>query len=625
MKKYTVSVPVNCMNLDALGKEKILKMLKNLDATRVFLNFEESVDSGEVYFSDKGKHLKQIDNLRSASEFFKAQGFEVTAWFWAFKLDTELNFTTMCDFNGKKIDSFACPTDEEFLNFATETVRDIASCGVDMIVFNDDFRYGYFSNEQVCLCDNHIKLICEEVGENLTRAEIKEKIQNGEKNKYRDAYLKVNKESLLKFATKMRNAIDTIDSSIRIGFCVAMTAWDIDGDAYDIAKAFAGDTRPFIRLIGAPYWAADKLWNNRLQDVIELNRMEKSYFENNDIELIAEGDVWPRPRTKCPASLLEGYDTAIRATQSLDGILKIALDYTSDPDYETGYIDFHIRNKPLYRKIKSAFCGKKSVGVRVYENAKKLENMKNPNELCEKYKPESLFFSEAARTLTCNGIPTVYEGDTSVGIAFGENARNLPIESLKNGMIIDTAAACILSQRGIDVGIKTFGEKVNVINEVFIDSKNKIIAYNSPSYKLELNPSAKVLSIGNTNSKPVPMSFTYTNENGERFLVINTNPRESDTLMRHYARGCQYKDFISNSFYATCKGNPDLYILCSIGDGEFAVGVWNFCIDAALNPVVSLGKKYSNIRFINGNGKLNGDNVELEEIPAYGFSGFVLS
>ncbi len=625
MKNYTISVPVNCMNFEEQGKDEILKNLKNLDAKRVFLNFEESVDSGEVYFSDKNKHLEQIEKLRLATEFFKTQGFEVAAWFWAFMIEKSLDFITMCDFDGKEIDSFACPTDERFLNFATQTVKDIASCGVDMIVFNDDFRYGYFSNEQVCLCENHIKLICEEVGEKLTRAELKEKIQCGKKNKYRDAYLKINKDSLLKFALKMRESIDTIDSKIRMGFCVAMTAWDIDGDAYDIAKAFAGNTKPFIRLIGAPYWAADKLWNNRLQDVIELNRMEKSYFEGKDIELIAEGDVWPRPRTKCPASLLEGYDTALRATQSLDGILKIALDYTANPDYETGYVDFHIRNKLLYKKIESAFCGKKSVGVRVYEYAKKLENMKNPNELSEKYNLESLFFSEAARTLTCNGIPTVYEGNDSVGIVFGENARNLPLEVLKNGMIIDTAAACILSQRGIDVGIKTFGETVNVINEVFLENNNKIIAYNSPSYNLELKPTAKVLSIGNTNSNPVPTSFTYINDNGERFLVINTNPRENDTLMRHYARGCQYKDFLTKSFYATCKGNPDLYMLCSENDGELAIGVWNFCIDTALNPIVKLGKEYSNIRFINGNGKLKRDTVVLDEIPAYGFLGFVLT
>ena len=39
------------------------------------------------------------------------------------------------------------------------------------------------------------------------------------------------------------------------------------------------------------------------------------------------------------------------------------------------------------------------------------------------------------------------------GIVFDENARNLPLESLQNGLIIDTAAAEILIERGVDAGI----------------------------------------------------------------------------------------------------------------------------------------------------------------------------
>ena len=196
----------------------------------------------------------------------------------------------------------------------------------------------------------------------------------------------------------------------------------------------------------------------------------------------------------------------------------------------------------------------------------------------------------------------------------------------KKGMIIDTAAAKILSQRGVDVGIENFGEKVIVKDETFLDNGNRIIAFNSPTYKLELKPSAEVLSVGNTKAdEKIPMSFTYSNSNGERFLVINTNPREKNTLLRHYARGYQYYRFMADSFEALCPGHPDLYMLCSKDDKELSVGVWNFCIDPALDPVVYLGESYENIRFINGSGKLCGNKVELSEIPAYGFAGFVVS
>ena len=50
--------------------------------------------------------------------------------------------------------------------------------------------------------------------------------------------------------------------------------------------------------------------------------MESAWTKNGEIEIMAEGDVYPRPRTLCPASCLEGFDTAIRASGCTDGVLK---------------------------------------------------------------------------------------------------------------------------------------------------------------------------------------------------------------------------------------------------------------------------------------------------------------
>ncbi len=617
MKKYTISVPVNCMNLDDIGKEGILTKLKEFDAERVFLNFEESVESGEIYFADTDYHHLQMTKLRRAADFFKSHGYEVAAWFWTFRIDRNLPFTRLHSLSGQAIEPFACPADRQFVDFAVDCVADVAKCGVDMIAFNDDFRYGFFADECTCLCEHHIKRISDITGEALTREELREQMIHHGENKYRDAFLQANKEAFLEFAYAVREKVNTINPHLRIGFCAAMSAWDLDGDAFELASALAGETKPFIRLIGAPYWAVEKNWGNRLQDVIELTRMEASYFPDSSIEMIAEGDVWPRPRTKCPAALLEGYDTALRASQKIDGILKIGLDYASALHYEEGYAKFHLRNKPLYQAIETAFGGKKSVGIRVYEYQKKLKKMKSPNELGECYNPEWLFFSEAARVLACNGIPTVYEDSDYAGIAFGENARYLSRENLKNGIIIDMAAAAILSSRGIDVGIKTFGKETVVQSETFLKDANRIIAFDAPAYEIVTDEKAELLSIGKTAVGEVPMTFIYTNEEKERFLVLNTIPRRSDTLLRHYARAEQFCSFFNHSFPAVCIGNPDMYLLCGEDDTEMAVGLWNFSIDVAIAPVVKLGKAYSDIKFASGSGKLCGDSVLLEDIEPY--------
>ena len=624
MKNYNVSVPVNCMNLDDFGREEVLSRLKEFDAERVFLNFEETVNSGEVYFKDADYHRLQMEKMSSAAKFFKSHNYEVAAWFWTFRIDSKLPFTRLTDLSGKEAEPFACPSDDRFIDFATECVKDIARCGVDLIVFNDDFRYGFLSDECTCLCDNHIKRICEITGEKLTREELREKILNNSENKYRDAFLKANKEFFLKFAHAVRAKVNTVNPDIRVGFCAAMSAWDLDGDAFEIASALAGDTKPLIRLIGAPYWAVDKAWGNRVQDVIELTRMEASYFGDKDIELIAEGDVWPRPRTKCPASFLEGYDMALRASNQIDGILKIGLDYTAKIDYEEGYLKFYKRNKPIYESIKKAFSGKKSIGIRVFEYEKKLKKMKNPNELGEEYNPQMLFFSEAARTLACNGIPTSYDASEYTGIAFGENARYLTKEDLKNGIIIDIAAAAILKERGIDTGVKELGGKFYAASETFLNTKNRVIAYGAPLYKIKTDEKAEILSIEKSENGETPISFTYTNDSGESFLVLNINPRENEHLTRHYARAEQYLSFFGNHFPPVCIGNPDMYMICSEDDGEVAVGLWNFSIDIALEPIVRLDREYKEIKFLVGDGELYGNTVKLGDINPFGCVVFLL-
>ena len=263
-----------------------------------------------------------------------------------------------------------------------------------------------------------------------------------------------------------------------------MSSWDIDGDAFELAKIFAGNTRPILRLIGAPYWAVNKSWGNRLQDVIELERMEAAWSTGGDIELIAEGDVYPRPRFNCAANYLEGFDTALRASGALDGILKISVDYVSNVGYESGYLKKYLKNKPIYADIKKHFEKKAHVGIRVYESKNKVATMQMPNALGEKSDAEAAFFSSAARMLAANAIPTVYEGAGVTGIAFGENAYALTDECFENGLIIDLLAAKILSDRGMDVGIECFGEKIPIRFQYVPDDDNYIIAQNISAFDL---------------------------------------------------------------------------------------------------------------------------------------------
>lgn len=619
---YKISVPVMNANVTRCGREKVLKQLKRFNAERVILALDKYETNGE-------KRRQVMKELRENCAYFKANGFETGAWVWTFWLENNKSFTNMRSLNGAEIKEFMCPSDKNFVEFAAGYIRDIAETGVDIIQFDDDFRYGFLSDSPACLCDRHIAEICRLTGKKLTREEIRKYILTGGKNKYRDAYLKANGDAFRAFAAEMRKAVDSVNPEIRLGACACLTSWDIDGtNAAELAKILAGKTRPFVRLIGAPYWAAEKNWGNRLEDVIELERMESSWTKTGDIEILAEGDAFPRPRTRCPASYLEGFDTAVRAAGCTDGILKYGIDYFSNTDYETGYAAFHERNRELYHGIDRLFGGKTCCGVRVYETAAKLADTVMLTAVNKDINIENMFFSKAARTLAYNSVPTVYEGQGVCGIAFDENARHLPTEAFKNGLIIDIAAAEILMSRGIDVGIEKIGEPLtDGVCEHFIDDDNYILTDGIPVCDVRLKNGALILSDTETSHGIIPMSFRYENGNGNRFLILNVNTRsDRDNVLKHYARSRQYAENVQwlsgIKLPAYVYGNPELYVLCKKDNNTMTVGLWNFFADIAIEPTVELDREYSDISFLNCCGELCGDKVWLCDISPYGFAAF---
>ena len=618
---YTLSVPIYHSSIKRPGRDQILKELKKLNVDRIFLALD-------TYLLDTNKQKLLFDDISDNCRFFKKHGFEVGAWIWAFTLNNNSSFRNMRSINGSEIREFMCPTDESFVKFATEYIKNIARCGVDIIQFDDDLRFGFLSDSPACLCDRHIALINEMTGENSTREELKHHITSGGKNKFRDAFIKVNGDALRNFVSAARAAVNEVDPSIRMSLCTCMSSWDLDGTTpQELSKIIAGNTRPMLRLNGAPYWAVNKAWGNSLQDVIELERMESAWTRNEEIEIMAEGDAYPRPRTTCPASYVEGFDTAIRASGCTDGILKYIIDYFSNPDYETGYSVLHQRNAGIYKDIDRLFGSKTSVGVRVYESMKKISDMVMPTRVNSEIDLEHMFFSKAARMLAYNTIPTVYEGEGVCGIVFDENARNLPLDALKNGLILDIAAAEILSERGVDVGIEHIGEKTSCEFERFVENENHILSFGSVIYNIRTKSGAEILSFFDTPNGSIPASYRYENADGNRFLVLNINTRSrKDNLLKHYARSKQIANVIpwlsGHYLPAYSYGNPALYIQCKKNEEGMAVGLWNFFADPALNPTVQLEQEFDSISCIGCDGRLDGSLVILSEIPPFGFAAF---
>ncbi len=616
---YKISVPFVLRQIDDYGAEPFIRKLKEIGADIVFLSLG-------CYEMDKEAREKVYASLKENVPLFRQAGFKVGVWVWTFMIRDANDFVHITSPSGRIDREQICPSDKAFCRFAYDYMRNIAASRPDMIMFDDDFRYGFLDCGLGCTCKNHLAYMEELLGEPVPTGNLSELLFSGGPNKYRSAYLKANGHFFREFARQSRAAVDSVDPTIRLGLCSCMTTWDFDGvSTPELARILAGNTQPFCRLIGAPYWSIRRNWGNRLQDVIELERMESSWC-GDDIEILAEGDVYPRPRFICPANVLEGFDMALRASGAVDGMHKYMLDYTADVDYEQGYVIRHLKNQPICRQIDACFSGKQPVGVRVYEHMTKFEDMEVPACHAGKDSVEDLFFSHAARMLAAQTIPTVYKGLGTVGIAFGENAKYLDDGALDNGLILDITAAILLEKAGVDVGLAAAGAGCTAAREYFPDRNRYVNAAGCPYAGISVKDGAEVRSWFEDGGKKRIASYTYENAAGQKFLVFAFEGCSmSEHAFRQYARGEEIMQFIASlgkKLPAAMPGNPDCYMLCRENESGKAVWIGNFSCDDCLYTTVTLDRAYNEVTFINCSGRLLGDKVEIDAIAPFASVGF---
>ena len=286
----------------------------------------------------------------------------------------------------------------------------------------------------------------------------------------------------------------------------------------------------------------------------------------------------------------------------------------------------HRRNRGLYEEISRFFDGKTASGIRIYEYPQKVEDAVLPTRDGVGDRLDHFFFSQAARMLSHTAIPSTYEGTGVCGMAFGENARHLSEEALEKGLILDISAAEILKTLGVDTGLVALGEKIFPAEERFADG-NHIGVNGAGAYEATLAEKAEVLS----ESGGIPLTYRYENARGQRFLVLNFVTDIVDKrgyIWKHYARGTQIRQQLpwlcGKNLPAQVLGCPGLYIQCKDGGGKRAIGLWNFSPDPAFAPKVLLDSAWNKAAFSNVRGQLSGSQVELEELPPYGFAAILL-
>ena len=638
---YKTSVPIMNSNITKENRDVLLQQVLKGKIHRVVLSVNR------CFLPHKLQDLKE--SLAENAAFFASQGIEVGVWLGCTlghgvplghdEADENTPiFTDIVGINGELAEGAFCPLDENFAEGIARFAATVASSGVKFMLLDDDFRLSHRVYGIGCACHRHLAAISERLGRTVTREELYEKVFTGGPCPERDAWLAVQGESMIGIAKRLRAAVDEIDPDIRIGQCCSHVLWDVDGvDAVTIAKILAGKNKPFMRLLGAPYWPMYDGFT--LPWVIETERMFYSHCpDDGSVEIVSEGDVYPRPRYNVPSSYLTVFDACLRADNRFDGILKYMFDYTSSPSYETGYVDSHIRALPMLEQVSaySANAGE-AVGVRVYEFLHKIEGARfNAYTGNQMHAIQDFSCSPAGNMLSRCSIPTTYKGDGVAGIVFGDNATYLDESAFNTGLILDAPAAKILTDRGLDVGLREAIEmRQSVRFEQFLDLGERAAVQECDGvyYNMTLADGAVVSSFRvDADGAEAPLSYVYENGNGQRFFVLGFDARTLHSftnMFNTYGRQAQLMKYIpwlsGKALPAVCPKHPDLYILCKEKDGGLMVGLFNLFADEVYLPTVTLGDSYTGVDFMRGAGELSDNTLQLtESIPAFGFALFTL-
>ena len=625
---YKLSVPIMSFTMNESNREKYVKQFREAGAERVFIAIGTPTEPLPLGLSENVRYLK-------------SEGFEVGVWMdtigHGFVLahveseDVLSKFSQIEDIDGKKLHHANCPLDKGFQKYIAEYVAGLAKMGADIVMLDDDFRMSQHKGNLCCACPEHMEIIKDIIGEEISVEELKPYVLTGKANKYRDAWLQAQNEGLTQLAKAIRKATDEVSPDTTVCFCTAYSPWNVDGiDVTGISKILAGENKPILRLTGAPYWSTKK-FRYSLLTVFEIARMLASFVHGNDFDLMSEGDVYPRPRYTCPSSYLELYDAVTRADGAYSGILKYMFDYVAGPDFETGYLRFHKENELYLEKVNELFEGGANAGVRIITYP---HTMKNADLDLSTFNEHSPCPADATMLGNC-GIPTIYRGKGICNSVFGENARLFELSRLSEGTVLDAVSAIILTQRGVDVGIKEYGrlvdKNISFLCTNDVEYKSFISKGNVKMLLPALEDTAEPLLFSTEQNNTDTVAYKYENANGERFLVFlfegdsifdSTQMRDSGLLKNYAVQKTLAKELpwvARKELDAYCIGNPELYLMCRKDESSMTVGLFNCFADALAEPVIMLDEEYKNIECIGCEAKIEGRKVILTS-KMYGFT-----
>lgn len=185
--------------------------------------------------------------------------------------------------------NIVCPLDERFQKYILACVKRVAALKPSVMMVDDDFRL--VGGRYACVCPLHLAKLKADYGYDLTIDQLKAHLAGTSEldKKISDAAWKVNEDSLVGLAKKIRATIDSVDENIHCQMCGSPFDMGYDGK---IARALAAKNKPSTLRIGNARYG-----NRQYRDLYHTAcRFAVQKMIANADRTYAELDTFPRNR-----------------------------------------------------------------------------------------------------------------------------------------------------------------------------------------------------------------------------------------------------------------------------------------------------------------------------------------
>ena len=316
-------------------------------------------------YRELGKQIKHV------KEKLKPHGIDIGWWGVGLRYGKELGqgFQRIVNIDGNVTLRSYCPLDQRFQQFMADNILELIREAHPFVVqFDDDYELSWQppgNNNFGCFCPLHLKMFGERTGRYYSREELVAIFSEvtPESKRLRRAWAEMSRDSLELLAAEVRKAVDQVAPETRLSLCQAGCC-DFDGDFTEsVTKAFAGNTRPMVRLYGTEY-TSDR--DMGIPNTVFHMLYSRQHLPE-EFECFYEADTAPHIRFYMSATKLKTL-VSIALSYGLEDLLLYAAQYNDTPLEERGYFEMYRSEAKRLSALKEAVAGCDVSGCEIIHN-----------------------------------------------------------------------------------------------------------------------------------------------------------------------------------------------------------------------------------------------------------------